>query len=138
MVPELVIEFHEFAELVEAGGLLEVAIGTELEAAFDVAIFGGGAEHNCGNDAAFGMFIQPLQQFEAGAARHFQIGDNGAGKRILLAVGIGPGALQIGHRIGAVGGDMDWEVDTVFGKSALQQEGVVGIILGDEDNERFP
>lgn len=121
--------FHEVAELGEAGGLLEVGVGAEFEAAFDVAIFGGGAEDDGGNDAAFRVIIDPFEEFKSSAARHFEVGDDGARERVFFAVGVGSGAFDVFDGVSAVGGNMHGQVEAVFGESALKQECIVGIVF---------
>ena len=129
--PEEVIRFHEFAEVGEIGGFLEVGIGAELEAAFHVAILGGGAEDDGGNDGTFGMFVEPLEQFKSTAAGHFQVGDDGAGKGIFFAVRVGAVSAEVIDGVLAVGADVDREVEVVFLKGAAEQQNIIAAVAPD-------
>jgi len=77
--------------------------------------------------------LHPFEEIEAGTPGHFQIGDEQARERILNAIGINAGTLQILDRILAVGNADEQFWHARFLEGCLEKQDIVLIVFSQQD-----
>jgi hypothetical protein len=81
------------------------------------------------------MLVQPAKEVEAAASRHFQVGDQHARERKLLAIRIAALTAQIRHCVRSVITHMHRHLNAIFLKCSPQQKCVIRIVLDYKDNQ---
>lgn len=133
--PEIVGAAEQFDQVLGAVGLNEIAVGAELVGAFDIFGLFGAAEHHGGNDAAVGVIIQPLEDFEAADTWHLDVNEHDAGEREFGAVLEFALTFKIVHDSAAIGENLNGIFKAEFAEGSFEEESVVGAIFGNENCE---
>ena len=68
----------------------------------------------------FGAGAEPLENFEAGELRHFEVEQEKAGKRMLGAIGVRRVAPKVSQDFGAIFDEDEFASESGFSRSHLQ------------------
>ena len=112
--PELSGFANDFGEFDKGGWFMEVGVCAEVISAKNILVLAGGGKDNNRDDMAIGMSAQPFENLEAGAAGHFQVGEEETGKWKPGAVPILPFALEVINSVLPVRAGVNGIVKTVL------------------------
>ena len=113
----------------------EIGISAEPISFFDIRFEAGAAENNCRNACESRLLPEPLEDFEAIHARHFQVQHDNIRNRVLVAVCKRTRASQILDKLLSVVGCLKIDLDAGFGDDVPQEFQIVWIILGCQDDK---
>ena len=92
-------------------------------------------ENNFWNEVAFGVMIQPFQNFDSAHFWHLQIRDEDSRERKSLAVFEFALAAEVFEDLGAIAAEMEGIQKAHFAQRAFQYDRVVFVVLRDQDGE---
>lgn len=105
----------------------------QAEGVFDITTIGGGAQNDGGNDAIIRMLIDPLENVETAGAGHLQIKDQDVWERVKDAVVERRISVHVLDGFDSIVNDMGRSLEAAFFECPLEDEGIVLIILGNQD-----
>ena len=135
MAPEFSGELDQVGKLFNIAGFFQVAVGSKLVGASDIRAIGGGGQDDGGDHVALGVFLQPGEDVEAGAARQIDLGDEDAGEGEFRAIRIPAGALEIVQHILAIGAGVDGSVDADAEERALKPGDIFFVIIREQNDQ---
>ena len=130
--PELGSFANDFGELAKSGWFMKVGVCAKMISAENILLLAGGGKDNDRDDMAIGMSAEPLENLKAAAAGHFEVGDEEAGKWKPGAIAVFAFALEVIDSVLAVRAGVNGIVKAVLQEGALEQQDIIGIILGDQ------
>ncbi len=130
--------FNAIDEVSIVTGLAKIRMSAQTEGVLDVTAICRGAPNDGRNNTVIRVVVDPFKDLETADVGHLQVQDENIRKRTKGAIIKWCVALQIGDGVGTIVHHANRLIEARFLKGALQDEGIVLIVIRNQDTyDRF-